>query len=67
MEEFRCKFPYLDHNWRRKWSERYAVKYWLAGGDESVMETEEGRRKNRASAAKIREVEQWLRGGGGLE
>ena len=46
------------------------MQYWLAGEDESVveiLETEEGRRKNRASAAKTREVEQWLRGGGGLE
>ena len=66
-EEFRSKFPYLGHDWRRKWSERSEVKQWLAGGDESLVEDEEGRWKKRASAAKIREVEEWLRGGLGLE
>ena len=37
-EEFRSKFPYLGHCWRRKWSERRLVQYWLAGEDESVVE-----------------------------
>ena len=33
-EEFRSKFPYLGHHWRREWSERSDVQRWLAGGGE---------------------------------
>ena len=65
-EEFRSKFPYLGHDWRRKWSERREVKQWLAGGDEDWLVKKEGRMK-RVTAAKMCEVEKWLRGGGGQE
>ena len=66
-EEFRSKFPYLGHDWRRNWSEWREVKQWLAGEDESFLVGKEGRRKKGAGAAKHGEVEKWLRGGGGLE
>ena len=66
-EEFRSKFPYLGHDWRRKWSEWREVKQWLAGGGEEYLVFKEGRRKNGLSAAKTCEVEKWLRGGGEQE
>ena len=46
-EEFRSKFPYLGHHWRREWSERREVKSWLAGGRESALERSEGLMKER--------------------
>ena len=64
-EEFRSKFPYLGHHWRRKWSERSEVKQWLAGGEEDWLVKEEQWKK--ARTANWREVEKWLRGGGGQE
>ena len=66
-EEFRSKFPYLGHDWRQNWSRWREVKQWLAGEDESFLVGKEERRKNGAGAAKHAEVEEWLRGGGGLE
>ena len=66
-EEFQSKFPYLGHSWRRNWSENGWAKEWLEGGDEKGFETWEEMKKRIASAAKHAEVEEWLRGGGGLE
>ena len=66
-EEFQSKFPYLGHCWRRNWSENRWAKEWLEGGDEKGFETWEEVRKRIASAAIHAEVEEWLRGGGGLE
>ena len=44
-EEYQRKFPHLAYNQRyvslEKWSERKAIKEWLAGGDESMMMKEE--------------------------
>ena len=65
-EEFRSKFPYLGHHWRRKWSEQGEVEKWLAGGDEDWLVKKEGEMK-KVTAAKMLEVEKWLRGGGGQE
>ena len=66
-EEFRSKFPYLGHHWRREWSEQREVKKWLAGGGEGGLEWKEEMNQHRASAAKHEQVEKWLRGGGGQE
>ena len=67
-EEFRSKFPYLGHDWRRKWSERSEVKKWLAGGREVALEQREERYKEtRKNTAYEREVREWLRGGGERE
>ena len=66
-EEYKRKFPHLAHDWRRQWSVRSQVRHWLAGGDESYWEKVEETRREKASNAKKREVEEWLRGGGGQE
>ena len=67
-EEFRSKFPYLGHHWRREWSERSEVKRWLAGGRESGLEWSEEKMKERKSkTTEHYQVERWLRGGGERE
>ena len=66
-EEFQSKFPYLGHSWRRNWSECRWAKEWLVGGDEKGFVKWEEETKKKASAAKHAKVEEWLRGGGGLE
>ena len=66
-EEFQSKFPYLGHSWRQYWSGMKEVKEWLAGGDEKGLVKFEEEFKKKASAAKHAKVEEWLRGGGGLE
>ena len=67
-EEFRSKFPYLGHHWRREWSERSDVQRWLAGGGEGSLEWKEEETKARKSKTTERYlVEAWLRGGGKRE
>ena len=67
-EEFRSKFPYLGHDWRRKWSEQREVTKWLAGGGEEwLVQREEKKKMMKKKTAEWREVEKWLRGGGERE
>ena len=67
-EEFRSKFPYLGHDWRRKWSERHEVTKWLAGGgEESLVQMEEKKKMLKRKSSEWKEVERWLRGGGERE
>ena len=63
-EEFRSKFPYLGHDWRRKWSEQREVVKWLAGGGEERLVQLEERKSKTASGIEVRK---WLRGGGERE
>ena len=68
-EEYRRKFSHLAHEWkaqRQEWSERKVVRAWLEGGDEARMEEKEECRRKLTSDAQKREVEKWLRGGGGM-
>ena len=65
-EEYKSKFPHLAHEQRRNWSESEEVKEWLAGGDETELERKEIRLKPWRVPYK-KEVEKWLRGGGGQE
>ena len=46
---------------------RSEVRALLAGGDESMWEKKEEVRRKGESEARKREVEKWLRGGGGQE
>ena len=67
-EEYRKKFPHLAYNQRRGWSELEVVKKWLAGGDETWLETEEYLAKSWWSERPYRtEVVEWLRRGGERE
>ena len=70
-EEYKSKFPHLAFTRRHKWSERKVVKEWLAGGDESWYKEEEeamARQVKRSEGEPIqKQVEEWLRGGGGQE
>ena len=66
-EEYKRKFPHLAHEQRQEWSEREVVKMWLAGGDESELERREERWKPKDGRPYLRQVEWWLRGGGGQE
>ena len=66
-EEYKSKFPHLAFTRRYKWSERKVVKEWLAGGDESVEEKLERQVKMSAGKPEQKQVEKWLRGGGGQE
>merc|ERR1711888_449070 len=59
-EEYKSKFPHLAFTQRYKWSKREVVKEWLAGGDESEMETME-RQLKRMGEPKNEQVEKWLR------
>ena len=66
-EEFQSKFPYLGHFWRRNGGKGRSYEEWLGGGDEEMFVKWEEMRKKKASAADHAKVEEWLRGGGGLE
>ena len=67
-EEFQSKFPYLGHDWRRKWSERDEVKRWLAGGGEEwLVHMEEKKKAMMRKTAEWKEEERWLKGGGERE
>ena len=65
-EEYKRKFPHLAYDQKQMWSEKVEVRAWLKGGDESRLEEKEDCRRSLASDAKKREVEKWLRGGGGM-
>ena len=58
-EEYKRTFPHLAHEQRQmrasKWREVTSVKFWKR------------RKERQASEAQKREVETWLRGGGGQE
>ena len=68
-EEYRGKFPHLAFTLRYRseesWSE--VVKEWLEGGDESEMKGQEEALARQAKREEPiqKQVEKWLRGGGG--
>ena len=66
-EEYRRKFPHLAHGQRHMSEERWkgltSVSCWLRGSN--LMESRERREIKSMSEAQKKEVETWLRGGGG--
>ena len=72
-EEYKRTFPHLAHEQRHlrasEWKELLRVKAWLKNREaqRENLEDRERRLEKKASGAQKREVEKWLRGGGGLE
>ena len=68
-EEYKRTFPHLAHEQRQmrasKWREVASVKCWLKDGVGVLLGDKERRKERQASEAQKREVETWLRGGGG--
>ena len=71
-EEFRSKFPHLAFDRRRlwgerRWKEKRRTKEWMEGADESSERWLEECLVRESTDAHKKEVEKWLRGGGGWE
>ena len=71
-EEFRSKFPHLAFDQRRLWGERSwlrkrRTKEWMEGADERSEREREEYLVRVSTDARKKEVEMWLRGGGGWE
>ena len=66
-EEYKKKFPHLAHGQRlmseERWKALFSVRHWLIGGN--TMDSRERREIKSMSEAQKKEVETWLRGGGG--